>query len=712
MIHLFKYLKPYLLSVILVIVLLFVQANADLALPDYMSKIVNVGIQQGGIADSIPVVIRQESLDRARIFMSPEEQKAAELLFIPVLPGSPAHDKLIKKYPGIDAMNVYVLDSNVGEELGRERKGIGLSYAISSAVSSTGATQEAALVSAIRQRFESFDPMLLEQMGMRAVHGEYQSLGVDLGAIQTSYILAMGGWMLLLTLLSALATIMVGFLGSRTAAGIARDLRHDVFRTVEGFSFVELDTFSTASLITRSTNDITQIQMVTIMGLRMIFYAPIIGIGGVVRALSKASSMWWIIALAVSVLLAIIASVFIIALPKFKSIQALIDKLNLVVRENLSGMMVIRAFTMQDREASRFDKANKDLTGTMLFVTRVMVVLMPVIMLIMNLVSLLIIWVGAREVAQSQIRIGDMMAFMQYSMQIFFAFLMLSMMFIILPRASISADRVYEVLKTKPGIVDPENPESLPERCTGRVEFKNVGFRYAGSAEKVLSDISFIAEPGKTTAIIGTTGAGKSTLVSLIPRFYDVTEGSVTIDGVDVRSLRQKDLRDHIGFVPQKTSLFSGTIESNLRYAKKDASTEEIEAALEISQAKEFVDKNPEGIRAEISQGGGNVSGGQRQRLTIARALVKKASINIFDDSFSALDFTTDSKLRKALALRVKDSTVILVTQRVASIKGADQILVLDEGTMVGKGTHGELMDTCEVYRDIALSQLRQEELA
>jgi ATP-binding cassette subfamily B protein len=535
---------------------------------------------------------------------------------------------------------------------------------------------------------------------------------VDLGAIQTSYILAMGGWMLLLTLLSALATIMVGFLGSRTAAGIARDLRHDVFRTVEGFSFVELDTFSTASLITRSTNDITQIQMVTIMGLRMIFYAPIIGIGGVVRALSKASSMWWIIALAVSVLLAIIASVFIIALPKFKSIQALIDKLNLVVRENLSGMMVIRAFTMQDREASRFDKANKDLTGTMLFVTRVMVVLMPVIMLIMNLVSLLIIWVGAREVAQSQIRIGDMMAFMQYSMQIFFAFLMLSMMFIILPRASISADRVHEVLKTKPGIVDPENPESLPERCTGRVEFKNVGFRYAGSAEKVLSDISFIAEPGKTTAIIGTTGAGKSTLVSLIPRFYDVTEGSVTIDGVDVRSLRQKDLRDHIGFVPQKTSLFSGTIESNLRYAKKDASTEEIEAALEISQAKEFVDKNPEGIRAEISQGGGNVSGGQRQRLTIARALVKKASINIFDDSFSALDFTTDSKLRKALALRVKDSTVILVTQRVASIKGADQILVLDEGTMVGKGTHGELMDTCEVYRDIALSQLRQEELA
>lgn len=452
--------------------------------------------------------------------------------------------------------------------------------------------------------------------------------------------------------------------------------------------------------------------MVVIMGLRMIFYAPIIGIGGVIRATAKASTMWWIIALAVGVLLVIIGTVFKIAIPKFKSIQKLIDRLNLIVRENLSGMMVIRAFTMQDHEEKRFEKANRDLTGTMLFVTRVMVVLMPLMMLIMNLVSLLIIWTGSHEVASSQIRIGDMMAFMQYSMQIFFAFIMLSMMFIILPRASVSADRIADVLAEEPQIKDPEKPQHFPEPFKGTISFKNVTFRYPGSSEDVLHQISFEAKPGQTTAILGTTGAGKSTLVSLIPRFYDVSEGSIEIDGIDVRKVSQKELRDKIGFVPQKGSLFSGTIESNLLYAKEDATPEEIQTALAIAQASEFVNAKPEGTQAEISQGGINVSGGQRQRLTIARALVKNAPIYIFDDSFSALDFKTDMKLRQALKSHVKDSTVLLVTQRVATIKHADQIIVLDEGRMVGIGTHRQLMETCDVYRDIALSQLKQEELA
>ena len=746
MIRLFRYLKPYVASIILVIALLFIQANADLALPDYMSKIVNIGIQQSGISDAVPVVIRQSEMEKILLFLSDDERASVLAAYTLVESSSSTYSSLQAQYPGARDIPLFTLNAISTETRNQLNIILSVPLSLASLIGQAATDPEKAMtmmqgmpfdmarlppgtdllevlkilpesqknpiISSIRDKFEELDPMLREQMGIRAVRAEYEALGMNIGALQNSYILKTGGLMLLLTLISVTATILVGFLGARTAAGLARDLRGDVFRKVENFSFSELDHFSTASLITRSTNDITQIQMVVIMGLRMIFYAPIIGIGGVMRATAKASTMWWIIALAVGVLLLIIGTVFKIAIPKFKSIQKLIDRLNLIVRENLSGMMVIRAFTLQGYEEKRFEKANRDLTGTMLFVTRVMVVLMPLMMLIMNLVSLLIIWTGAHEVANSQIRIGDMMAFMQYSMQIFFAFIMLSMMFIILPRASVSADRIADVLAEEPQIKDPEKPLHFPEPFKGTISFKNVTFRYPGSSEDVLHKISFDAKPGQTTAILGTTGAGKSTLVSLIPRFYDVTEGSIEIDGIDVRKISQKELRDRIGFVPQKSSLFSGTIESNLRYANENATSEEIQTALDIAQASEFVHAKPEGIKAEISQGGINVSGGQRQRLTIARALVKNTPIYIFDDSFSALDFKTDMKLRQALKSRVKDSTVILVTQRVATIKHADQIIVLDEGRMVGIGTHQQLMETCDVYRDIALSQLKQEELA
>ncbi len=603
MLKILRHYKPYLPTILLIVALLFIQANADLALPDYMSRIVNVGIQQSGIENATPEILRQALM-----------------------------------------------------------------------------TQE--------------------------------YLGVDLRQLQNRYILKTGSLMLLLSLVSVAATVMVGYLGARTAAGLARDLRAKLFSSVEHFSFSEFDSFSTASLITRATNDVTQVQMVTVMAMRMFFYAPIIGIGGVIRATGKAASMSWIIALAVALIVGLIAVVFSIALPRFKKIQTLVDRLNLVVRENLSGMMVIRAFAAQGKETERFARANGDLSDTMLFISRVMVVMMPLIMLIMNLVSLLILWVGAHEVAASAMQIGDIMAFMQYAMQIFFSFIMLSMMFIMLPRASVSADRIAEVLEKKPSIVDPPLPEEFDAPLRATVEFKDVCFRYPGATEDVLHDISFVASPGETIAVIGTTGSGKSTLVSLIPRFYDSTAGRISIGGKDIRKLAQKDLRSQIGYVPQKSMLFSGTIESNLRYANEKAGVDELATAIEIAQAKEFVDSAPEGLALEISQGGANVSGGQRQRLAIARALARSVPIYIFDDSFSALDFRTDTRLRQALKTRLAGKTVFIVTQRVAAVKQADRILVLDEGRLVGAGSHRDLMESCEVYRDIALSQLKQEELA
>ena len=504
----------------------------------------------------------------------------------------------------------------------------------------------------------------------------------------------------------------VSYLSARIAAGTARDMRRGVFKTIESFSSAEFDKFSTASLITRTTNDITQIQMVIIMMVRMIFFAPIMGVGGIIRAMGKDSSMWWIIALAVVVLVSLVITVFSIALPKFKLIQKLIDRLNLVARENLSGILVIRAFNMQPFEEQRFDKANVDLTAVSLFINRVMVVMMPLMMFIMNSLSLLIIWVGAHQVAQANMQVGDMMAFMQYAMQIVFSFLMLSFMFIILPRASVSADRIADVLETAPSIVDPQTPKEFPAPFKGTIEFRDVSFRYPGADANVLCGISFTAQPGQTTAFIGSTGSGKSTIVNLIPRFYDVTEGAILVDGVDIREVTQHTLRDKIGYVPQKSTLFSGTIESNLRYADPGASPEQLKLATQIAQADEFITSSPEGMAAEVAQAGANLSGGQKQRLSIARAMVKQPPIYIYDDSFSALDFKTDAALRRALKEYSASSTLLIVTQRVSTIKNADQIIVLDEGEVVGKGSHPELMETCPTYKEIALSQLSLEELS
>nr|WP_302600182.1 ABC transporter ATP-binding protein [uncultured Cellulosilyticum sp.] len=533
--------------------------------------------------------------------------------------------------------------------------------------------------------------------------------GISVG--DTTYIIKTGGMMLLISLGSAVCAIVVGLFASRIAAKVAMALRRDVFEKVESFSSVEFDKFQSASLITRTTNDITQVQTVLIMMLRMVFYAPIMGVGGIFKALSKNVSMSWIIALAVIILIGIIAVIFSLALPRFKRVQKLIDKLNLVTRENLSGMLVIRAFNTQGFEEARFDETNKTLTGVNLFVNRLMSFLMPAMMLIMNLTTVLIVWIGAKEVGNLNMQVGDMMAFIQYAMQIIMSFLMISMMFIMIPRASVSGDRVAEVLETEVAIRDPKEEKKFNNKVEGIVEFKNVEFSYPGAEDAVLHDISFTAKPGETTAFIGSTGSGKSTLINLIPRFYDVTKGAITIDGIDVRDISQHNLHEQIGYVPQKAVLFSGDIESNLKYGRKEATDLEIEEVIEIAQSKEFILAKPEGIKAPIAQGGSNVSGGQKQRLSIGRALAKKAPICILDDSFSALDFKTDAALRKALKEKMADTTMLVVAQRISSIMHAEQIIVLDGGRIVGKGTHHELLQNCSVYKEIALSQLSREEL-
>jgi ATP-binding cassette subfamily B protein len=746
MMRLLKYLKPYLLLILIAIALLFVQANADLALPDYLSKIVNIGIQQGGVPDAIPVAIRQTEMNKLTIFMSGAEKARVLSNYTLVDENSPDYATNVVLYPELANEAIYVLNKIDGLEItwmnpvmgkaflivsGIQQVledpvkatalGTGIGFDLSTLPAGTdiftvlGQLPAAQLVQ-LSKMFDSKVAALGDSMIIQAaaapIKAEYVVLGMDTGKLSSDYILRIGVLMLLVTLLSGICTILVGYLSARTAAGLARDLRRNVFQRVESFSSTEFDKFSTASLITRSTNDITQIQMVVIMMMRMVFYAPIIGIGGVLRAIAKSANMWWIIALAVVVLLGLILTVFTVALPKFKIIQSLIDRLNLVTRENLSGMMVIRAFNMQSFEETRFDKANKDLTRNSLFINRVMVIMMPMMMMVMNGVTLLIIWVGAHQVAQSTMQVGDMMAFMQYAMQILFAFLMLAMMFIILPRAAVSGDRIADVLETEPVIKDPQEPKHFYEPFKGTVEFRNVSFHYPGAEEDVLHNISFTAHPGQTTALIGTTGSGKSTIVSLIPRFYDVSEGVVLVDGTDIRDVTQHELRDRIGYIPQKGTLFSGTIESNLQYGDENASEEELKLAADISQATEFISTYPQGMQTEVAQGGMNVSGGQKQRLAIARALVKKAPIYIFDDSFSSLDFKTDAALRKALKKHSGASTMFLVTQRIATIKNAEQIIVLDEGKIVGKGSHEELMKESEVYRGIALSQLSKEELA
>jgi len=527
----------------------------------------------------------------------------------------------------------------------------------------------------------------------------------------SSYIIQTGMAMLGVALFSAVCTIGVGFLAAKIAAGLATNLRMDVFKKVQSLSNHEFDKFSTASLITRTTNDITQIQTLMVMMIRMIFYAPILGVGGVIKALSENVSMSWIIALAIICLLGLIGVMFTVVIPKFKAIQKLIDRLNLVTRENLTGMLVIRAFSTEKFEEKRFDKANSDLTETNLFVNRAMVGMMPAMILIMNIVTVMIVWIGAKQIASFKMEVGDMMAFMQYAMQIIMSFVMLAVMFIMVPRAAVSAQRIAEVLEIEPAIRNCEEPKVFGDIFTGTVEFKNVSFRYPGAEEDVLHNINFTAKPGQTTAFIGSTGTGKSTLINLIPRFYDVTEGQILINGVDIREISLHDLRDKVGYVPQKGILFSGTIASNLYYADRNATKEDLSIAADIAQATEFIDTSPQGFETEISQGGTNVSGGQKQRISIARALIKKAPIYIFDDSFSALDFKTDSVLRSALKKETGNSTLLIVAQRISTIMQAEQIIVIDEGRIAGIGTHKELMENCEVYQEIALSQLSKEEL-
>ena len=746
MLRLIKYLKPYVLMIILSIVLLFVLANADLALPDYLSKIVNNGIQQSGVENAVPKAIRQNEMDRLFIFMNPEDKALVLEDYELVEPSSPSAAPYLEEYPALADEPIYVLKEVDKAEIDVLTPIMGKALVVVSGIEQMiadpskapplgeafdfdpsqippgmdvfdllgvmPAEQLVQMRSATNEMFATLGDNMINQMAISAVKTEYEALGMDIGVLQTDYILRTGGTMLLISLLGGACTISVGYLASRTAAGAARDIRKAVFKKVESFSSAEFNQFSTASLITRSTNDVTQVQMVIFMIMRMVFYAPIIGVGGVIRAIDKSSEMWWIIAVAVIALLTLVLTVFSISLPKFRIIQSLIDRLNLVTRENLSGMMVIRAFNKQDDEEVRFDKANRDLTDNSLFVARVMVTMMPVMMLLMNGLSVGIIWVGAHQIAASTIQVGDMMAFMQYAMQIVFAFLMMSMLFIFLPRAAVSGGRIADVLETELVITDPQDPKQFKDPVVSQIEFRNVSFRYPGALDDVLHDISFTAKPGETTAFIGSTGCGKSTVVNLIPRFYDVTEGAVFLDGIDIREVKQSDLRDTIGYVPQKGMLFSGTIESNLLYADENASGETLKEAADIAQASEFIFSKAEGLEAEIAQGGSNVSGGQKQRLSIARALVKKPPIYIFDDSFSALDFKTDSALRRALKEKTGESSVLIVTQRVATVKNADQIIVLDEGRVVGKGKHHELMESCETYQEIATSQLSKEELA
>jgi ATP-binding cassette subfamily B multidrug efflux pump len=746
MLRLAKYLKPYTTMLLLAIVLLFAQANFDLALPDYLSRIVNNGIQQSGVENAVPVAIRQSEMDRVVIFMSAADKASVLKDFTLVDKNSAGYATYVKQYPALANQPVYVLNkigqaeidrlnpimakgilavstieqvmadpakaAQMGSKLGFDVSKIPPGTDIFALLGKLPAAQLSQMTDAINKQFEVLGDKMVVQAAIAPVKAEYEALGMDTAKLQNNYMMRVGGIMLLLTLLSGLCTITVGYLSAKIAAGSARDIRRDVFENVENFSSAEFNKFSTASLITRSTNDITQIQMVVAMMVRMVFYAPILGIGGVIRVLGKDSSMWWLIAVAVLVLISLILTVFAIALPKFKIIQKLVDRLNLVARENLSGMMVIRAFNMQPFEENRFDKANLDLTAVSLFINRLMVVMMPVMMLIMNGLSISIIWIGSHQVAQANMQVGDMIAFMQYAMQIVMSFLFLSMLFIILPRASVSADRIAEVLDTELTIKDPEEPKQLSASFKGNIEFRNVSFRYPGADEDVLHNISFTARPAQTTAFIGSTGSGKSTIINLFPRFYDVTEGAILVDGVDIREITQHDLREKIGYVPQKGVLFSGTIESNLRYADENATTDMLDSAIDIAQVTEYVNSKPEGIKAEISQGGINVSGGQKQRLSIARAVVKKPPIYIFDDSFSALDFKTEAALRKALKDQTGESTVLVVTQRVSTIMNAEQIIVLEEGKIVGKGTHQELMETCETYREIALSQLSLEELS
>lgn len=737
MIKLLKYLKPFLLSLLVAVGLLYVQATTDLELPRYLSDIVNIGIMSDGIEHASPNVLSEQGMTFVKALLDDDGDQLLDNHYTLI----PAGDKLTVN--GMTLLNhpaLYVLDEELDEATQRlldetfgeavwivihlgQATGSGSGSLDQDNIDVTQLYQLPNMIAMLpngtqlldqaRLSAEAMDTNLKTQTGIVFVGSVYYAdLNIDVAALQMNYIIVTGLWMLLLTLVGVSASILVSLLSSRIGAGVAKALRKDVFAKVESFSSEEFNRFATSSLITRTTNDVTQVQQLIVMSIRMIFYAPIIAFGGIRMIFRTNVNMTWIIGVAVGALILLIATIFMIAIPKFKIIQKLIDKVNLVAREGLSGLMVIRAFGNQAFENNRFDNANKDLTKTTLFVNRIITVMMPSMMLIMNLTILSIIWFGSHQVADGNLRIGDMLAFMNYSMQVIMAFLMITMMFIFMPRAAVSANRIAEVLETKPVIVDPIEPKKWDAPVQGILRFERVSFRFGSASENVLKDISFTALPGQTTAIIGSTGSGKSTLVNLIPRFYDVSEGSITLDGIDIREVAQSDLRKHVSYVPQKGMILSGTIDSNLRYGRPEATAEEIEEAAAIAQAKEFIDERDEKLQAPISQGGANVSGGQKQRLSIARALVKKAPVIIFDDSFSALDFKTDQLLRRAMHKAVQGATLLIVAQRVGTIMNADQILVMDQGQIVARGTHQELLQSSPIYYEIASSQLAKEELA